>query len=100
MRTDKTPPRAMYIDSLFNAHKYSGVSNAAAIADRDEYLNNIAKISQVIICRPATIGLIAKNIPRDVATPFPPLKAKYSGNRWPRKILRAISAIADESSVI
>ena len=66
----------MYVDPLFNAHKYNGVSNAAAIADRDEYLNTIAKMSQVIICKPATIGVIAKKIPRDVATPLPPLKLK------------------------
>ncbi len=69
-------PRAMYTGSLPNAHKYNGVSNAAAMADREEYLNSSIKTSHVMICNPAIIGLITKNIPRDVATPFPPLKLK------------------------
>ena len=49
-------------------------------------------MSQVAsVARPSQ-GLIASSTPTAVATPLPPLKWKYSGQRWPRKAPKPASA--------
>lgn len=50
--------------------------NAARIEPKDEYLVIMTVRNQTIKQETASIGLIAKMTPKDVATPFPPLNLK------------------------
>ena len=69
------------------------------IAASDENRKMIAIDSQVSARESAINGLIAANTPSAVATPFPPLKPKKRGKRWPENAPAPASATAMGSAV-
>ena len=58
------------------------------IEDKEEYLNIRETTNQVKINKKLNWRDKANNIPRYVATPFPPLNLSHIGKRWPKKANR------------
>lgn len=78
------------------SNKLTGNITAAHMEDRDTYLDAVktkAKTTRHVI---VANGLIAKNAPHPVATPFPPLKFKNIVNICP-KITASVTAITNIS---
>ena len=61
----------------------------ANIEDTDEYLNINEVTIQVNINKKLSSIERANNIPKYVATPFPPLNFNHAGNMCPRKVIKA-----------
>ena len=59
--------------------------NDANIEDKEEYLNIRETTNQVKINKKLNWKDNANNMPRYVATPFPPLNFNQIGKRWPKK---------------
>ena len=65
--------------------------NVEKIEDTDEYLKIRETIIHEKIKRILSCVDIAINVPRYVATPFPPLNFSHSGNKCPKKVIKAES---------
>ena len=70
--------------------------NEANIDDTDEYLKVSEIITQVKINKNANDNDVANNIPKYVATPFPPLNFNQIGNTCPKKVQRDVMYINSE----
>ena len=71
-------------------HSQNGTVLADNIAESDDLLKITATSIQIKQAEIPDMGERARIIPRNVATPFPPLNFDQTGNKCPKKTARVV----------